>query len=294
MAIIVTETEFQKFRGELHSQFKNLADSTMELLDALCSNNKTASVVKLSLNPLFRRGHSALFKAIGALSFREVSKVENGEGEDSQPREKEEMPLLELIAEVVQKPEQRPFYLLGLDCTSVERQFAKTLADRGMVYQPTQIKGNKPITIGHNYSMLAVIPERQEGDAPWTIPLDMSRILTESNSNQKGIEQVFYQSPVISETPVGKGHPTWYGARFALKEPDTWHEPSSVTQFSYENRRGRIVNVTITAWANMLMRGGKATPTHKFPFTLLRIESIDDSGKSLFKSMWLIVMALHK
>ena len=86
MAIIVTEIEFQKFRGKLHNQFKKLADSAMELLDALCSNDKTASVVKLSLNPLFRRGYSALFKAIGALSFREVSKVENGEGEDSQKR----------------------------------------------------------------------------------------------------------------------------------------------------------------------------------------------------------------
>ena len=107
---------------------------------------KTASVVKLSLNPLFRRGHSALFKAIGALSFCEVSNVENGEGEDSEPQE---MPLLELIAEVVPKPKERPFYLLGLDCTSVECQYAKTLADRGMVYQPTQIKGNKPIAIGH-------------------------------------------------------------------------------------------------------------------------------------------------
>jgi hypothetical protein len=53
MPIIVTETEFQKFRGKLHKQFKNLADSAMELLDALCSNNKTASVVQLSLNPLF-------------------------------------------------------------------------------------------------------------------------------------------------------------------------------------------------------------------------------------------------
>ena len=190
MPTIATEREFQKFRGKLHKQFKNLADSAMELLDALCSNNKTASVVKLSLNPLFRRGHSALFKAIGALSFREVSKVENGEGEDTQPQEREERSLVELIAEVVPKPEQRPFYLLGLDCTSVERQFAKTLADRGMVYQPTQIKGNKPITIGHSYSMLAVIPERKEGDAPWTIPLDMSRVSTESNSNQKGIAQL--------------------------------------------------------------------------------------------------------
>ena len=340
MAIIVTEIEFQKFRGKLHNQFKHLADSAMELMDALCSNNKTASVVKLSLNPLFRRGHSALFKAIGSLSFSEVSKAKNEGGEDTEPQEREESPLLELIAEVVPKPEQRPFYLLGLDCTSVERQFAKTLEDRGMVYQPTQIKGNKPITIGHNYSMLAVIPERQEGDAPWTIPLDMSRVSTESNSKQKGIEQlkavlsnpklawskefcvnvvdsdygnkqflsplqehknlvnvarsrsnrVFYQSPVISEPPVGRGHPNWYGARFALKEPDTWSQPSAVTQLSYKNRHERIVNVTITAWANMLMRGGKGKPTHKFPFTLLRIESIDDSGKSLFKPMWLIVI----
>ena len=341
MPIIVTETEFQKFRGKLHNQFKHLADSAMELMDALCSNNKTASVVKLSLNPLFRRGHSALFKAIGALSFREVSNVENGEGEDSQPQDPS---LLELIAEVVPKPKERPFYLLGLDCTSVERQFAKTLADRGLVYQPTQIKGNKPIAIGHSYSMLAVIPERKEGDAPWTIPLDMSRVSTESNSNQKGIAQlkavlsnpklawskelcvsvvdsaygskqflsplqehqnlvtvarsrssrVFYQSPVISETPVGKGHPTWYGARFATKEQDTWHEPTAVSQLSYKTRSGRIVNVTITAWANMLMRGGKDIPTHKFPFTLLQIESCDDAGQSLFRPMWLIVIGQRR
>jgi hypothetical protein len=101
---------------------------------------------------------------------------------------------------------------------------------------------------------------------------------------------VFYQSPVISETPVGKGHPIWYGARFATKEPDTWAEPTAVSQLSYKTRSGRIVNVTITAWANMLMRGGKDTPTHKFPFTLLRIESFDDAGQSLFKPMWLIVI----
>jgi hypothetical protein len=340
MPKIITETEFQKFRINLHNQFKNLADSAMDLLDALCSNNKTASVVQLSLNPLFRRGYSALFKTIGALSFCEISKAENEKGEDIQAKEREEERLLELIAEVVPKPDEHPFFLFGLDCTSVERQFAKTLADRGMVYQPTQIAGNKPITIGHNYSMLAVIPERKEGDAPWTIPLDMSRVSTESNSIEQGIMQlnavlsnpklawskelcvnvvdsaygnkqflsplqqhknlvnvarsrsnrVFYQSPAISETQVGKGHPTWYGARFDLKEPDTWHEPTAVSQLSSKPRHGRIVNVTITAWSNMLMRGSKDTPTHKFPFTLLRIESIDHSGQSLFKPMWLIVI----
>ncbi len=47
MPIIVTESEFQKFRGELYNQFKHLADSAMDLLDALCSNHKTSSVVQL-------------------------------------------------------------------------------------------------------------------------------------------------------------------------------------------------------------------------------------------------------
>jgi hypothetical protein len=184
MPIIVTESEFQKFRGELYNQFKNLADSSMDLLDAVCSNHKTSSVVQLSLNPLFRRGYSALYKPIGGLSFPEVSE------EDIESKDWEQKELLELIAEVVPNREQRPFSLLGLDCTSIARQFAKTLADRGMVYQPTQIAGNKPITIGHSYSMLAVIPERNEGDAPWTIPLDLSRVSTESNSIQKGIGQL--------------------------------------------------------------------------------------------------------
>jgi hypothetical protein len=338
MPIIVTESEFQKFRGELYNQFEHLADSAMDLLDALCSNHKTSSVVQLSLNPLFRRGYSALFKAIGGLSWPEVSE------EDIESKDWKQKGLLELIAEVVPNREQRPFSLLGLDCTSIARQFAKTLADRGMVHQPTQIAGNKPITIGHSYSMLAVIPERNEEDAPWTIPLDISRVSTESNSIQKGIAQlnavlsnpnlpwskelcvnvvdsaygnkqflaplqkhknlvivarsrnnrVFYQSPAISETPVGKGHPTWYGARFDLKEPDTWHEPNQVSQLSYKTRRGRTINVTITAWSNMLMRGGKNIPTHQFPFTLLRVESVDDSGQSLFRPMWLIVIGKRR
>ncbi|BBC26645.1 hypothetical protein [Pseudanabaena sp. ABRG5-3] len=95
MPIIVTETEFQKFRGELYNQFNDLADSAMDLLDALCSNNKASSVVQLSLNPLFRRGYSALFKAIGALSFPETAKVENQEREDIETKGWGQKPLLE-------------------------------------------------------------------------------------------------------------------------------------------------------------------------------------------------------
>jgi hypothetical protein len=97
MATIVTESEFQKFR-------------VMDLLDALCSNNNESSVVQLSLNPLFRRGYSAVYKAISGLSFWGASTEENQETEDNETMGVEPIALLELIAEVVPSPQERPFF----------------------------------------------------------------------------------------------------------------------------------------------------------------------------------------
>jgi hypothetical protein len=110
MPTIVTESEFQKFRGQIYQQIKQRADSVMDLLDALCSNNHVPSVVQLSLNPLFRRGYSALFKAIRGLSFWGASTEENQEIEDNETMSVEPIALLELIAEVVPSPQERPFF----------------------------------------------------------------------------------------------------------------------------------------------------------------------------------------
>jgi hypothetical protein len=66
MPIYSTEDELKNFREQLHKKFEHRADSTMDLWDALCSNNHAPSIVQLSLNPLFRAGYSTLFKAIGA------------------------------------------------------------------------------------------------------------------------------------------------------------------------------------------------------------------------------------
>jgi DDE superfamily endonuclease len=337
MPILYTENELKNFREQLYERFEHRADSTMDLLDAICSNNHAPSVVQLSLNPLFRAGYSTLFKAIGESLSVELSK-------DSSPLEGTQFQCVDLISQVVPQPKQRHFFLMGQDCTSIARPFAKSLEDRGLVHQPTQIKGNKPITIGHSYSLLAVLPERSNEDAPWTIPLDMSRVPTESNSTQQGIAQlnavltnpnmpwtdelcalvvdsaygnhkfltplqehtnlvtiarsrsnrVFYQSPIHSGEPPRKGHPQWYGERFALQDEETWHESSEIEHTSYQTRRGRKINITITAWHNMLMRGTKALPTYQNPFTLVRIVSMDESGKPLFKPMWLIIMGKRR
>ncbi|MEA5480136.1 hypothetical protein VB774_21105 [Pseudanabaena galeata UHCC 0370] len=39
-------------------------------------------------------------------------------------------------------------------------------------------------------TVLAAISERHEGEASWTIPLDMSRVPTELNSTQIGTAQL--------------------------------------------------------------------------------------------------------
>lgn len=338
MPIPLTKSEFKSFRGQLYNEFEHCSDSAMDLLDALCSNIQSPSVVQLSLNPLFRRGYSALFKTLGGNLFAKASQKDNS------PPQAKQLQSLDLISQVVPLAKQRHFFLFGLDCTSISRPFAETLKDRGIVHQPTPIKGNKPITIGHSYSMLAVLPERNDGDSPWTIPLDMSRVPTESNGTQVGIAQlntvlshpnlpwsdslcvsvvdsaygnkkflaplhehsnlvtvvrarsnrVFYQSPVDCQAPPTQGHPLWYGARFALADEQTWHEPNEISHTNYQTRRGRTINVTITVWHNMLMRGGEGLATHQCPFTLLRVVSVDQAGRNLFRPMWLIVMGARR
>ena len=106
--------------------------------------------------------------------------------------------------------------------------------------------------------------------------------------------RVFYQRPIPSTAPARRGHPTWYGERFDLRDQETWHLPDEVAHTCYQTRRGRTIEVTITAWHDLLMRGGKNNPMHQCPFTLLRIESHDLSGKLVFKPMWLIVIGQRR
>lgn len=57
--------------------------------------------------------------------------------------------------------DQRPFNLFATDTTPHPRPDAKTLAERGYIYQLNTIIGNKPINIGHSYSLLSILPEKE-------------------------------------------------------------------------------------------------------------------------------------
>ena len=165
-------TQLEQFRLAVYHSFDRRADATMELLDALAGNQHARSVVELSLAPDFRRTHSSVYAAVGEC-FTITKAVHRREREQT---------LLRLIAVRLARPPRRKFWLFGLDATSVPRVFAPTLPDRGFVHCANPIGGNKPITLGHQYALLAYLPDKLPGIEPaWIVPLIWRRISTQES-----------------------------------------------------------------------------------------------------------------
>ncbi|NJM69825.1 MAG: transposase [Scytonema sp. RU_4_4] len=177
---------FQEFRQKLYNFFGARRDSIMDLLDALAGNKEANSIAELSLNPLFRRNYSALCKAIEE-SFETSSLVSEDTEELEQNQKKD---LLNCIYQVIPQAEQRPFYLFAIDTTPYKRPYARTLIERGYIYQPNTIKGNKPINIGHSYSIVSLLPEKDSKQtATWSIPLSGERVPISSNGVNVGSDR---------------------------------------------------------------------------------------------------------
>lgn len=317
---------FQQFREDLYQHFNKRADTAMELVDALCSSPAADSLVELSLAPLFRRSHTALYKGIAEVEWENV-------------------PLAPLLADYLSAPEQRPFWLLGVDVTSQPRPFAATLEDRGFVYQPNAVAGNKPVTIGHQYSTVALLPEQESGlTNSWVVPLVTGRVPTDADKELVGADQMrallddeslpwhdelvvevgdtsyskpaylhanrhyanlvtiararsnrtFYRQFVYADGQYPAHHPQWYGEAFKLPDPTTWGDPDLETTFTETSRRGKVYTVVIQGWQNMLMRGKHKPvriPMQRYPFTLVKITRYDEDGNQAFKRpLWLIVV----
>jgi len=105
-------------------------------------------------------------------------------------RRAQELRLLGLLADVLPQPQQRKFWLFGIDRTPAPRRCAETLADRSYVHQPNALRGNKPVTIGHDYSVLAALPEKPPAAPPWVIPLLVGRIGSHETANQVALAQI--------------------------------------------------------------------------------------------------------
>ena len=175
----------QQFRYTLYQNFDNRADALLDLLDALCSQPDARSVVEYSLASSYRRSYSTIFKALAELQLSALW-------------------LPQRLAPYLPRPTHRPFWLLIADVTPCPRPFARTLADRGLVYQPEVVKGKLPVTIGHQYSTVVLGLEAEAGvSASWALPLLTERVATRADKELVAAQQItrLLQAP---ELPFGQ------------------------------------------------------------------------------------------
>jgi len=178
-------SQLQQFREELYQLLPARPDALLDLLDALSSSPQARSVVELSLSPLFRREYSSVSDAIAHLF--QASSPDKADEE----RRTWERDVARLIGRYLPAPQQRRFWLLGTDVVPIPRPFARTLAERLFVYQPNPVAGNKPVTIGHPYSVVACLPEKVRGDdPPSVVPLWVRRVRSEEKVTIVGTEQL--------------------------------------------------------------------------------------------------------
>jgi len=160
-----------QFQEILYQNLDNRADAIFELLDALSSNRDAKSPVELSLSPHFRREYPSVYSAIQGFNLSPEAQRE-------------------LLGMIAPEPEERPFWLFSTDTTPHPRPYAKTLADRSYVHAPTPLKSNKPVTVGHAYSTVVILPEKEAGDPPWVIPASARRVKSQEDAELVGAEQL--------------------------------------------------------------------------------------------------------
>ncbi len=174
--------ELKLFRHHLFELFESRREASFELIDALCSQTNVQQVVELSLNPHYRRNYCSITRSLA--EFYPTA--------DLSARIKRNQEVSALLATACPKSVVKAFHTFALDCTNNERLFSPTLADRSPVYTPRPaVAGNKPITYGHQYSVVAYLPEKLVATAPpWVVPLSAQRVSTVESSTMIGMKQL--------------------------------------------------------------------------------------------------------
>ena len=170
----------KNFREQIYQFFPSRRDATMELVDSLSSNKTARSVMELSLNPVHRRNYCSITRVLGEYK---PSSLEKEQGQENE--------LMKILSGLCVTEQQRAFHLFVVDCTPGPRVFSPTLEDRSYVYSPNMVCGNKPVTIGHKYSIAAYLPEKTNASSPpWVVPLSCKRVHTSNNGELVGMEQI--------------------------------------------------------------------------------------------------------
>ena len=307
--------ELAAFREGFYRCWSAWADAAFELTEAvLCSPAPVGSIPALSLEPVFRRSHGSLYKALARGDLQAES-------------------LRDLL--VAHRPRDWPL-VFAVDASTWPRCDAETSPERGFYYSASTHSAGQPIVAGWSYQPVVQLDWANNS---WTAPLDLRRIpptadavavttsqvsdlvgrlgrteevplfvfdagydaiaLThELTDTRAGIvarireDRVFYTDP--EPPPPGQaGRPRRHGQRRALPEATSWPAPDH-TVTDQDDRYG---NVRVDAWHNLhpkLDRRGHWKDHDNVPAvrgTVLRVdvEHLPKPTSRSKKTLWLWV-----
>ena len=154
------------FREAFYGCLSGWSDSLFELTDAaLCGPASVGSVPSLSLEPVFRRSHGSLYKALAA--GRIDAEALRG-------------------ALVTHRPAGWPL-VFAIDASTWDRCDAETSPERGFYYSASKHSAGQPIVAGWSYQWIAGLDWAPDS---WTAPLDALRIPPGADAVAATIAQV--------------------------------------------------------------------------------------------------------
>lgn len=160
------------FRNNTYLNIGARRDASMNLLDSLSSYGQHCKrVIELSEAPCFERQYSSVTDAIADGLMKT----------DWQAMEK-------LIYQQAKCGDRVVFIP---DCTANIRPFSGSLEDRHITYYPNPAPGNKPIGVGHQYSVVGLQPVCHESaKLHWLLPLSVKRVSSGEKGNEVGMQQI--------------------------------------------------------------------------------------------------------
>ena len=159
-------TELRDLRSSLHRCLSPWGDALFELADAtLCSPSPVASVPALSLEPVFRRSHGSLYKALDRGRIDEEK-------------------LRRLL--VAHRPGGWPL-VFAVDASTWDRCDAECSPERGYYYSASKHSAGQPIVAGWSYQWICQLNWASDS---WTAPLDVMRITPFIDATTATVEQI--------------------------------------------------------------------------------------------------------
>jgi hypothetical protein len=302
-----------RFRKDFFDSLSSWDDALFELTDAvLCSPSPISSVPSLSLEPVFRRSHGSVYKALA-----------RGSIDDKSLRQ----------ALVDARPVDWPL-IFAVDASTWDRCDAETSPERGFYYSPSKHSAGQPIVAGWSYQWITQLNWPPDS---WTAPVDAMRIAPSADATTATIGQVrrlvdllpsdgevpmfvfdagydpiaisagladtrvqvlvrirsdrvFYADPVTPKTG-GAGRPRRHGRRFKLSEANTAPRHDAELQLD-DPRYGKV---RVRAWHNLhprLHRRGRWSGENLPPIvpgTVIRVdvEHLPNPIGRTKKTLWL-------